>query len=140
MSNTELIDQLNQCTLKTPKFDIKDETHVAKVLSCYDGDTFTCALKYNSKCQLFKVRLLGYNSPEIRQSRSLSDEVRAANKAKAQAAKAKLQELTLNKIVRLECSGFDNFGRILADVYVDGLDKKVNDVMIDEGYGVVFEG
>lgn len=135
-SYQESVEELEKCTLEElHKFTIKDEVHLAKVLACYDGDTLTCAFKYSSKYHLFKVRLLLYDSEEIRQSTKLTEEERQKRKALALSAKARLEELVLNKNVILECYGFDAFGRILGIVKLDGLEKSINQIMLDEGHG-----
>lgn len=83
----------------------------AKVVDVYDGDTLTAVFYYRRRLTKFKVRLLGYDSPEMR---SADDDERAL----AQRAKAELARLTLNRIVTLHCGKFEPHGRMLGYVYV----------------------
>jgi len=135
----ENIDELNNCVHDMQFFSLDNETHLAKVIKCYDGDTFYCIFKHDNKYQKFKVRMLHYNSPEIRPSRKKSTNDRKMEKINAIKAKKKLEQLILNKIIVLYCKKFDNFGRILAEVKLDVKDKEtVNDIMLNEGYGVPY--
>ena len=142
MEFPETVEELNKCSLDSPKFDIKNEAHLIKILECYDGDTLTCYMKYNGKYQLFKIRMLLYNSPEMKPVKKDADgnvipeEERQQIIAKAKAAKHRLEELTLNKIGILTCHKFDAFGRILGMIQIQGMDKTVNQIMLDEGHGV----
>jgi len=82
------------------------------VISVHDGDTFTLGDGQ-------RVRLLGVNAPEL--GRCLSD-----------AARARLNELVLNKTIRLTEEKRDTYGRRMGLVYIG--DTLVNEVMLKEGY------
>jgi hypothetical protein len=89
--------------------------------------------------QRFKVRLLGYNSAEIKQKKITPEEIRIEQKRLAVNAKNRLTDLLLNKIVYLYCSKFDDFGRILGIIKLDPKDQKsVNQIMFEEGHGKLF--
>jgi len=136
----ELPEELNKCGDNTEMFNINNETHLAKVVYCYDGDTVHCVFKYNGKYQKFKVRMWGYNAPEIKPSKAIPEEERNAIIAGARKAKDRLSELVLNKNVVLKCRGFDVFGRILGEMTVVTSGVNVNRLMLDEGLGVEFYG
>jgi len=125
------------------KYALDGRTFKAHVVNVYDGDT--CTVKFNpwpadshSREWEFKVRLLGYDSEEIRQPRNLSN--REELKAKGISDKQALVDLIDDQEVIIKCSKFDNFGRILANVYVvhGGEDIFVNEKMLEDGHGVVF--
>jgi len=129
-------------THKTPEFKhaLDGRKVQAKVIRIYDGDT--CFVTFNpwpldpnSQEWEFRVRLMEYNSEEIRQKKDDPD--REEKKQKALEDKQALASLIEDKIVTLECSHFDNFGRILAHVYTpDGV--CVNKKMLEDNHGVPF--
>lgn len=115
-------------------------TFEAHVIDVYDGDTCTAVfnpwpLDPESKKWQFKIRLLHYNAPELKQRTTEPD--RKELKEKALDAKNALSDLILDKNVVLECSHFDDFGRILSEVYINGV--HINQEMLDAGHGVPFE-
>ncbi len=142
MSYNESIDELDKCEEKnTAFFNLKGETHLAKVVKCYDGDSLHCVFKHDGKYQKFNVRMYGYDTAEMRPSRSLPENVRRDEKNRALEAKHRLQELVLDKIVVLECVGFGKYGRLLANVKISDDDERtVNQLMVDEGYGKEYFG
>ena len=40
--------------------------YIAKIVYCYDGDTIHVIFKYNGVLMKFRLRLLGYNAPELK--------------------------------------------------------------------------
>lgn len=102
-----------------------------KVIQVYDGDTFTIATYLFGEIYRFSVRLYGIDTPEIRTKDSKM-------KTRAILARDALHELIMNKIVELKNVEYEKYGRLMAHVYVDGLN--VNEWMIRQGYGVVYTG
>lgn len=122
-------------------FTLNGEIHLAKVIDCYDGDTFHCVFKYNGKYQKFIVRMLGYDSPEMKPSKKHDEVIRQKIKELAVVSRDKLRELILGKIIYLYTQKFDNFGRLLAIVKLNVDDEKtINDMMVEGGYGVCYFG
>jgi len=105
------------------------------VVKVYDGDTITIAAKmpynYESPLYRFSVRLSGIDTAEMK-GRS-ADEKEAARRAKVE-----LEKLVMNKVVSLKNVQNEKYGRILADVYLDGLN--VNQWLIDNHYAVAYDG
>ena len=60
----------------------------------------------------------------------------------AKRAKARLEDLVLNKIVVLKSHGFDKYGRVLGELYLNSsnLRSSVNAIMISEGHGYPYDG
>ncbi len=136
----ETEEELDNCN-NIQNFNLKDEIHLAKVVKCYDGDTIHCIFKHDGRYQLFKVRMYGYDTAEMRPSKKLPEDIRIETKKKALEAKKRLQELILNKHVIMNCMGFGKYGRLLATVKLKIDDEKtVNDIMIEEGYGKKYYG
>lgn len=131
--------KLAEMTENTPEFSLKGEVYKTKIVRVYDGDTLFCVFKFNRNYYQFRIRMLGYNSPEMKPHLDIPEEEREIIKQKAKLAKDRLEELTLNKIVYLYCHDYDNFGRILGEIKLDPKDNTtVNQIMLDEGHGVVF--
>ena len=104
----------------------------ARVVDVYDGDTITIVMKHNKKLCKFKVRMYGYDAPEMKPS--LSNPNREREKEAAINAKNQLSSLILNKIVILECLQFDKYGRLLGNIYtMENLN--VNEFMITNVLG-----
>ena len=127
---------------KIKTFSLKGQRYLAKVVDVYDGDTITVLLRYRLKTHKFKVRMYGYDSPEMRPPRD--DPNRYNIKEAAVQAKIKLSEMINQKIVELDCGGFDKYGRLLATVHLRENCCKtsidVNQWMIRNGYGYKYNG
>jgi len=124
-----------------PRFTFDGEVHLAKVISCYDGDTCHCIFKYNNEYKVFIVRMYGYDSPEMKLSKDIPEAEKNVLKEKALAAKHRLEDLVINKCVYVFCKDFDKYGRVLALIKLNIDDKKtVNDIMIEEDHGYAYFG
>jgi micrococcal nuclease len=92
-----------------------------------DGDT----IRWNGE----KVRLVGFNTPEISESRC------AAEASKGEQAKLRLQELLNSGLVSVSATADqdrDRYGRLLREVRVDG--RNVAELMISEGLAEPYSG
>lgn len=138
----ETNEELSKCSNNnTPFFNFDNELHLAKVVYCYDGDTLHCIFKHDNKYQKFIIRMYGYDSEEIRQSKSLDEESRQQAKEKAYNARDRLAELVLNKNIYIICKKMDKYGRILAEIKLNLDDKKtINEIMVEEGHGYRYYG
>ena len=130
-----------------------------KVISVYDGDTCTVAIEcptigyrcgifrhYKSQIVNIKVRMLGYDSPEMKpRKKDKSDRSRtvvqiAQEKLDAQECKKMLSDLVLNKIVRVEINPnppMDNFGRLLANLFIG--EQCINNIMMEDDRNMPFD-
>ena len=138
-----------------------------KVIKVYDGDTITIATKLpyatgmsnqerphelwrrffgymnpfrtlcaprsqeNSPFYRFSVRLRGIDCPELRTKNE-------NEKHCAILAKDMIHNHIYQKIVTLENVAYDKYGRVLADVFLDG--TNITDVLIDKRLAVVYDG
>ena len=135
----ETIEELSKCDNNIPFFTFDKETHLSRIVKCYDGDTFHCIFKHNGKYQKFHIRLYQYDSAEMKPSKQ--DPIRDQQIEKANEAKKKLEEYILNKNVYLYLRGFDKYGRILAEIKLTENDQKtINQLMIDGVYGYEYYG
>ena len=107
------------CTNKnTCYFDIVGDKQ-AKVVSVPDGHTLVVAMKPTlfSKPRLYDVRLLYYDAP------------------KNETAIHVLASLVLNRVITLECQGYDKHGRILADAKIPCTSTYISERMLALGCG-----
>ena len=102
----------------------------AKVVKVYDGDTVWCACYIDGAAHRVSVRMLGYDTAEMR----THDPV---EKAAAIGARDDLKSMVLDRVVRLEITGSDKYGRLLGQMYLD--DKNINDIMLTK-WGVPYAG
>ena len=101
-----------------------------KVVRVVDGDTARLSIDMGNKitwCENF--RLNGIDA---------ADE----DKAKKDAATARMVELLAGGVSRVETFKPDKFGRWLADIYiaVDGGEMLTNQMMINEGFAIPYFG
>jgi len=120
----------------------------AKIVSVYDGDTCTAIFrmldepntKSNNKRTLpliqYKIRMIGVDTPELKPLLSTPNRDKVVGRAKE--AKKVVEDKILNKIVILDCKGFDKYGRILAVITVDNLN--LNKWLLDNHYAVNYDG
>jgi endonuclease YncB( thermonuclease family) len=63
---------------KIPMDPLADKLYFCKLYDVYDGDTFTVVIHVNGELRKIRCRAMGYNSPEIKVSKSnpLRDEIK----------------------------------------------------------------
>lgn len=132
-------------------FNFKGLKTYGKILKNYDGDTADCVIINNDILYRFKIRMYGYDSPEIKPSLNIENREEIILKAKE--AKYKLWKLTTKTddyqihktLIKIECGDFDKYGRLLITAYDENIEeldfsKSINKMMIDEGYGYSYLG
>ena len=144
-NNDNIKNELNNCDYENIElFNFRDYKTIAKVIDIYDGDTCTIIFKYEGKIIKYKVRCYGYDSPEMRPSRSLEN--RELIKEKAREAKKILGDyLNFNNgdgIIYIHCHDFDKYGRLMVSFYdnenFEG--PSINEKMVENGYGYSYFG
>lgn len=135
----ELRSELESSDLRShPKFQITGN-FFAKVVKVYDGDTVTVVMKPfgGSGLYRFQVRMYGYDSPELKPSKTTEN--RDDVVAKAKQARDGLAEKVMGKIVMLEVlPSSDKYGRLLCKMHCGGLN--INEYMLESGYGYEYYG
>lgn len=104
------------------------------VVKVYDGDTITVVSKlpYDaSPLYKFSVRINNIDCPEIRGSND--DE-----KSCATIAKQRVTDLILHRRVEIRNIGTEKYGRVLADVYIDGID--IGTLLVNERLALRYDG
>ena len=134
MENQTEFQLLQACGQHTPKWTFKGLNVNAKCVDVYDGDTATFAFippGYSIPYK-FSCRLAGYNSAEMR---TTNPDI----KEKAMRSANYLRRRILDKIVRMKIVKMkDKWGRLLVDIYLDGI--YINGEMIMLGYGKPYDG
>ena len=105
-----------------------------KVIRVYDGDTLTLASRLpfeGSPLYRFSVRTKGIDCPEMKTKN-------ATEKQCAKMARDMIKSKCLDKIVELRNVELEKYGRILADIYVDGVDVKT--FLLDANLAVAYDG
>ncbi len=104
------------------------------VIKVYDGDTITIAAKMpymNSPIYRFSVRLNGIDCPEIK-SKTLIEKELAIN------ARDALANRIMRKNVILHNVSLEKYGRLLADVYCEGI--HMNQWMLNNKFALPYDG
>ena len=120
-----------------PLFSLQKKVFKAKIVRVYDGDTCFAVFYLNDTLVKFKIRMEGYDTPELKPRLNIEnrlDEIEKANKAKQE-----LEKLIFNQIVFLHCGGWDKYGRLLATIYTQ-TKINVNQYMIDLHFGKEYYG
>lgn len=124
-----------------PCFSFKGKILYGMPTNIYDGDTFSLIFVYNGETVKYRCRSLGYDSPEMKPS--LQNLNRNKEKEMAKISKVRFEELLLknpNGIVKVLCHSFDKYGRILVEIWNDVDEKSINDIMVEEEYGIKYDG
>ena len=138
----------------TPYFGFAGQTKQAKVMSVYDGDSVTIATLVDNVPYLFKCRITGIDTPELKPSRSIENRekhVEAGFRARNRVAQLvtncavelddmnrKLDTESNTRLVDVTCGEFDKYGRLLIDITHEA--TTVSRVLIDEGIAKSYGG
>jgi len=101
-----------------------------RVVSVYDSDTIT-VVAYMPTLYKFSVRVLGIDGPELRTKNE-------REKALALKGKSFTESFCLNKVVELKNHGKEKYGRVLAEVWIDG--KSLGKGLIAAGLARAYDG
>lgn len=113
-------------------------------IDVYDGDTVSIVAKLNeidNDYYKFNIRCEGYDTPEIRPSKTIKNREEYIQKAKQ--ARDIMKELILNQVLHIQVSDnnhTEKFGRVLATIYRASDNLNINQYMIKNGYGYEYHG
>ena len=122
-------------------FSFQGLTFDAKACNIYDGDTFSAVFVFRGEPIKYRCRCMGYDSPEMKPP--LSKPNREEEMKHAKIAKARFTELLQKSpdgLIKLECLGFEKYGRILVNVYNNVDHDSLNTIMVREGHGKAYDG
>jgi len=126
---------LEQMTSKTNKFSLNGYKTFAKCVHAYDGDTIHVVFKmpHSNEYNKWVIRMMGIDTPEIKAKNT--NEKQLAIKARDF-----LRELILDKIIIIECLDFDKYGRLLGNLFIEGNDISISNMMIEKGFAKAYDG
>tara|TARA_Y100000389_G_scaffold27418_1_gene23521 strand:- start:2938 stop:3390 length:453 start_codon:yes stop_codon:yes gene_type:complete len=107
-----------------------------KPVHIYDGDTIHVIIILNNKPCKWKVRMLGYDSPEMKPLKSKENREDEIKRAKE--ARDALKSLIFNKVVEIEFGEFDKYGRPLGTICANKIN--INEWMIKNNHGYPYNG
>lgn len=145
-SRTATVDIQLLAAKREKDFSFEGMRFLAKIVDYYDGDTVRVVFRFGGKLAQYRTRLVGYDSPEMKPPKSQPDriqEIEAARTARKALIEKTLDHATELPLVFIECGGFDKYGRVLITIYLRNNDENgenVNDWMIQNGYGVAYNG
>lgn len=132
--------ELNHTTKdNTPYLSFNGETHEAKIVYIYDGDTIHIVFKYKNQFYRWNCRINGVDTPELRTKNQ-------KEKKKGYEVRDLVSTYFQDRIVRVKCFDFDKYGRLLIDVYMPkDVPNKTNCEMfsqwlIDNGHAYAYNG
>ena len=109
----------------------------ATIRRVVDGDTVDVTLDLGFNIMFnSRIRLLGIDTPESR-TRDLEEKKRGL------AAKDRVKELCpvgSSVILKTTKDGRGKFGRILGEIFVSGVVQSINQLLVEEGHAVEYDG
>ena len=121
-----------------PKLENKSFSTQAYIVSVYDGDTFTAAIRYNSEIVRVKCRILGIDTPEMKPLKNKPNRDEEIKKAKE--AKSVVEKMILHKYIKLNVTGLDKYGRFLVSVNCPDTNKPISDILISKNLAYSYDG
>jgi micrococcal nuclease len=116
---------------KVKELSFKGEEKLAKCVSVYDGDTVRVVFPIHKTLYKWNCRLNRIDTPELKTNNVLEQSF-------GYEVRDKIREKILNKMVIVKCDNFDKYGRLLAEIYIDGV--SINQWMIDNKYAFEYDG
>lgn len=121
----------DEVTDKVKPFSLKGKEVEAKIVAVYDGDTCKACFPVFNEMFKWTLRLNRIDTPELKTKNVLESSF-------GHEVRDKIREKVLNKVVKLKCEQFDKYGRLLAEVYING--ESVNQFLIDNKYAFEYDG
>ena len=110
-----------------------------KITDIYDGDTMTIVVLFRGEPTKYKLRMLGYDSPEMKPRKTC--EHRDLHKQAGKKVRDYLREKYINKKVWIKFVKEDKYGRLLGEVFDDEqCTDCLNTKLINMGYGKGYDG
>lgn len=109
------------------------------MIDVYDGDTVNIVFVHQGEIWHHMFRLYGIDTPELRPLRNILD--RDAHIKSAKDSREYLQKLILNKLVWIDFTAEEKYGRLMGIIYTD--EEKlinINSLMISSGHAKAYDG
>jgi endonuclease YncB( thermonuclease family) len=134
---TSHISELERIDPKTvPKVPFHNQVIYAKIEEVYDGDTVKIIVLFGDMPVRFSLRILGIDTPEIKQGVGrLPEERQAAVKVRDY-----VKSLFPSNLAKICIRDWDKFGgRVLGDLYLQ-TGESVSDILIHGGWARPYQG
>lgn len=118
-------DGLEDSDTSIPLFDIRGR-RTAKVVDIRDGDTISIVMRHDGRLCQFNARMDNYDTVPLKKEAK-------NDKDFAREALLFLHSTLWDKMVEVQCNGFDKSNNLLVEVYLEGC--SVNREMIGRGFG-----
>ena len=112
----------------------------AKVIDVYDGDTVTLAAFVAGDPYKFRCRLARIDAPEMRPEPTRPQAMKDAEKRAARISRDALADMALGRLVTVSDVRNEKWGRVLAELTVDGTGKTLSDRMLAAGFALPYAG
>lgn len=130
---------------KLKKFTFDGMLTKAKVVDIYDGDTLTIVFYFNGSPIKKNFRLLGYDAPEMKPTKTTAN--RVLHIQAAHVVKDFLKSQILNQVVWVKFCQEDKYGRLMGTIFLvkdhkkfNGDEVEINKMIIDKGFGKQYGG
>ena len=87
----------------------------------------------NNEYNKWVIRMMGIDTPEIKAKNTNEKQL-------AVKARDFLRELILDKIIIIECLDFDKYGRLLGNLFIEGNETSISNMMIEKGFAKAYDG
>jgi endonuclease YncB( thermonuclease family) len=134
MNEIELLESIDPKTvLKVP---FQNKIINARIEDIYDGDTVKIIILFGEMPVKFALRILGIDTPEIRQSDGrLPEEHHAAVRVRDY-----IRSLFPNNIAKIRISDWDKYGgRVLGDLFLP-TGENVSEILMSGGWARKYQG
>lgn len=122
--------------IKVPKVPFQNEIIFAKIEDIYDGDTVKIIILFGDIPVRFSLRILGIDTPEIRQGNGRLPEERQA----AIRVRDYIRSLFPKNVAKICIRDWDKFGgRVLGDLYLEN-GESISDILINKGWARPYHG
>lgn len=124
-------------------FSLENLVTKCKVTDVYDGDTVTIVFYYDNKPMKVKLRMYGYDSPEVKPKKSIANY--DLHKKAGEVARDKLKEKIEGKIMWVKFVEREKYGREMGFLFEDtnincDFEKSINSWMIVNKLGKKYQG
>jgi hypothetical protein len=118
-SNPTDVDAWKKLEGKKTPLSLDGKVCLARAVSVYDGDTCTLNIQTEFGVHQWKVRMGGYDSPELHPKKTdIKDEKERAVHAKhGKACKILMERMIKDRYIVIQCGGFGKYGRLLGNLY-----------------------
>lgn len=124
--------------VKGDDFSFKGQSFICRTVDVYDGDSIRVKFYFSDCIVQHQARLFGIDTPEMKPPLALNN--RKLHKQAATISRDFLISCIMqdSQLINIHCEDFDKYGRMLVTIIADSVN--INDLMIDNGYALEYDG